>query len=532
MAKNNDRNLNVTIKNQSDSDNEVVISVSSILKQMKRLLATWLAASVMAGVLGVALSAIITFSSKTPARALVSFTYPNIEKGLDPAGRKFEIETMKNPVVIERALTKLDIDLEKLEDVRSNVSFDSKIPDDAYDKLTAYYSVMDKATTGSLSAAQAMLDTKYYPTQFTVYFDFGKAGFDRKTGVEVLNTMLDCYTDYFYEQYGYNEALGAAVNAHEYENYDYAQQIDLFRDSLRKVRSYLNKLSNDDNTTFRSSVTGYSFKDISEYAKTVSSIDLDRISSYISINNVTKNKDEALAYYDFKIENLKRDKDEYTERLEAINNSISQYEKDHIYIFGNGTEGTNTESTVHSEQYDLLFRQKTSAQNELAETKQDIKYYEQRREDLKNNKNSSTANVERVEADIAALSEKVANIVDLTEKTADDYYENVQFAHAYNILIPASRSVGAGIKDAIINSIKPLFVVEALIFFIYLVAAFVSAFKKDNRKAFADGDDDDDDDDDDEDETDLEEVIEAVEEEAEKAEKKAVKTVKKNGRKK
>lgn len=256
---------------------------------------------------------------------------------------------------------------------------------------------MDKATSGSLSAAQAMLDTKYYPTQFTVHFDYGKAGFNRQTGIDFLNTLLRCYGDYFYEEYGYNEPLGTAVNALEYEGYDYAQQVDLFRSSLRTVRNYLSNLNRDDNTSFRSSITGYTFNDLSDYAKTITSIDLDRISSYISVNNVTKDKDAALAYYNYRIENLNRDKSEYAERLTALDASISKYQKDTIQVFGNGTKDTNIESTLHSEQYDLLFQQKTSVEASLAQVKQDINFYTSRRDALQNNKNSSKANVEKVE---------------------------------------------------------------------------------------------------------------------------------------
>lgn len=519
MAKSNERNLNVTIKND-DLNDGAAISVSSILKYLKKFVLMWLVISFIVGCLGVAVSGALTFIAKEPAKALVSFTYSGIEKGLDPKGRKFDINSMKNPNVIEKALTALDLDLKDIETIRANISFDYKIPDDAYDKLTAYNSVMDKATSGSLGAAQAMLDVTYYPTQFTIYFDFGKAGYNRKTGVELLNTLLDCYRDYFYEEYGYNEPLGVAINAAEYENYDYVQQLDLFRNSLRQVRSYLGSLSNDDNTTFRSSVTGYTFKDISEYAKTVSSIDLDRISSYISINNVTKDKDAAIAYYDYRIENLKRDEVEYKERIASIDASIDRYKKDSILIFGNGTDTTNTEYATHSEQYDLLFRQKTTADANLAQTKQDINYYESRRAALQNNKNSSEANVKKVEADIASLSEKVKQIVELTENTADDYFENVQFAHAYNILIPATRSVSAGIGSAISNAIKPLVVIELLIFVIYMMIVFISALKYEAAKNRVIkkiiGDDDEN-----EEEISVEEFTEMIEEELDKDDEKS-----------
>ncbi len=527
MAKNNERNLNVTIKNQEDNKDEVIISISAIMKNLKKYLAVWLVIAIIAGLLTFSLSAIKSFTAKTPAKALVSFTYSGIEQGLDPKGRKFEIESMKNPKVIEKALTEKGLDLKKIEDIRTSLSFDYKIPQEAYDQLTAYNSVMDKATSGSLSAAQAMLDTKYYPTQFTVHFDFGKAGFDRQTGVDFLNTLLRCYGDYFYEEYGFNKPLGTAVKTADYNNYDYAQQVDLFRNSLRTVKSYLDNLAKDDTTTFRSSATGYTFSDLSDYAKTITGIDLDRISSYITVNNVTKDKDSTLAYYNYRIENLKRDKDEYAERLAAIESSIASYEKDVVQVFGNGIDDTEKKQTVHSEQYDSLFKQKTSVESSLAQTKQDINFYVSRRDAIQNNKASSKANVEKIEADIAELSKKVENLVDLTEQTASDYYENVQFANAYNILVPATKSVGAGLSQAASDSVKTIVIVELLIFVVYLAVAFIAALKSENsKKPVKAGADDDDDDDED---IDLEELVDVIEEEAEKAEKQT--NVKKNKKK-
>lgn len=525
MAKNIERNLNVTIKNQEEDKNEVIISIAAIIKNLKKYLAVWLVIAIIAGLLTFCWSAYKTFSAQTPAKGLVSFTYNGIEKGLDPKGRKFEIESMKNPKVIEKALTEMGLDLNKIESIRTSLSFDYKIPQDAYDQLTAYSSIMEKASGGSLTAAQAMLDTKYYPTQYTVKFDFGKAGFDRTTGVDFLNTLLNCYGDYFYEEYGYNEPLGTSVRVADYNSYDYAQQIDLFRTSLRTVKTYLDNLAKDDTTTFRSSATGYTFSDLSDYAKTITGIDLDRISSYITVNNVTKDKDSTLAYYNYRIENLKRDRDEYAERLEAINNSITSYKKDVIQVFGNGTENTDTESTLHSEQYDSMFRQKTSIESSLAQTKQDINYYTSRRDALQNNKASSKANVDKVEADIAELSKKISNLVDLTEQTASDYYENVQFANAYNILVPATKSVGAGISQAAQGAVKTILIVEIIILAIYLAIAFMAALKYANSNKLAKSGADDDDDE----EVELEELSNVIEEEAEKTEKQT--NVKKNKKK-
>ena len=521
MVKNNERNLNITIKNQEEND-ETIISFSSIFKQLKRFFALWIVVAVIAGLVVFALSAFKSFSYVSPAQAIVSFTYDGIEQGLDPKkGGKFDIETMKSPKVIEMALTKMGMDIESLEDIRSNISFGYIMPQDAYEKLKAYNSVMEKASSGSLSAAQAMLDVKYYPTKYEIFFNYGKAGFDTATGTEILNTIVDCYAEYFYQLYGFNKPLGAAVTAVDSDSYDYPQQVELYRDSLRKVRSYLDSLSSEDNTAFRSSITGFSFNDLAEYAKTVTSIDLDRISSYISVNNVTKNKDSAIAYYDYRIENLTREKDEYTERLSALDASIAKYVKDSATFIGAGAEGINGEASIHSDQYDSMFKQKTTMEANLAQTVQDIKFYESRREALKSNKTSSKANIEKVEEDLAGLKAKVTEIVDLTEKTANDYYENVQFANAYSVLAYASKSATAGISEALNASLHTIIVWEVLIFAVYLAIVLFSALKRDNsrKKAVKTVAEDDFDDDDE-----LEEAVEeAAEKETEKAQKKSKK---------
>lgn len=67
------------------------------MKNLKRFLGAWIAVAIIAGLLTFSLSAFKTFSAKNPTKALVSFTYSGIEKGLDPKGRKFEIESMKKP---------------------------------------------------------------------------------------------------------------------------------------------------------------------------------------------------------------------------------------------------------------------------------------------------------------------------------------------------------------------------------------------------------------------------------------------------
>jgi hypothetical protein len=84
MAKKEDRNLNITIKNQEDKADEVVVSISTVIKKLKKYLFVWIVAAVFFVVVSFGYAAVTTHVNKPALSALVSFSYSGIEKGLAP----------------------------------------------------------------------------------------------------------------------------------------------------------------------------------------------------------------------------------------------------------------------------------------------------------------------------------------------------------------------------------------------------------------------------------------------------------------
>lgn len=509
MAKNNDRNLNVTIKNAEDEKDEVIISLPAIMRKLKKYFLPWIIIAAMLGALIVSLKTVETIRNKPPITALVSFSYKGVEKGLDPDGRTFDVNTLKTPEVIKNALTELDIDLENLEGVRQNIRISGIIPSDAIDRITMYQSVVEKSQNGNLPAAEAVLDVSYFPTQYEVTFNYGKTGLSKDKAVQVLNTTLEKYRDYFYKQYGYNDTLGAAVSTIKYSDYDYPEAVDLFRSTLSTLAKYINGISNADTTHFRSS-DGYTFDDLYETIKTIRSLDLDKAESLITVNNITKNKQDSIDYYQFRIESLTRQKDADEESYRAVVSAKESYEKDKLLLVQNG-EGTNQEISKNSEEYDRLVQKEVNLAAEIAETRQQINFYESRKEALNKASNCTPAQMEDMEKRLSDVDTKVKDIVEKTKAAAEEYYEEVEYANAYKVLVPAANSKTAGIKAIIKGSLKLVVLVEAFIFLMYFGIAFVTALKDENKKkalkavagnAGGDGDDDDDDD--------IEEVVEEV----------------------
>lgn len=493
MSKKEERNLNVTIKSDEDDKDSVVLSISSFGKGLKRYFLPWVivAVIVFVGVAGIKTIGVVC--NKTPLKALIGFNYKGIESGEDPAGHTFDINTVKNVQVISEALAENDVDLEKADAVRNAITFEGVIPSDAIDKMTTYKSVYENSTNGNLAAAQAMLDVTYYPTQFKVSFDYGSTGLTKDKAVQVLNSMLNHYRDYFFDQYGYNKSLGQSLSAVSYEDYDYSEAVDLFRVNLNALSDYVNTLSRSDSSHFRSKetgvegedgLTGYTFDDISQSIDAVKRIDLARISSYVTVNNVTKDKTATIAYYQYNIDELNREKNAYTERLANLKTAIDSYKKDTVLVMS-GIDGTSQELSQSSEQYDKLVERYDNVATQLANVKQDISMYTQRKEGLEKGKEGTKDMEDYTVGELAKLNDKVNRLIEITRIASEQYYETEEFANAYNIFAPAVNSKIDTVKSILHASLMPLIVVEALVLIIYIIIAFVFAIRSDSSKKTA-----------------------------------------------
>lgn len=484
MNNQDNRNINITLKNEEEDKDEIIVSLPTIFRKLKKYFLIWLVVAAIVFVAVFGGTTIKTMHRKPVITAVVSFTHEGIEKGLDPNGMDFNKDTIKNPVVIESALTSLNLPLDQLDNIRNAIEIDGLIPADAMNKILTYKNVYENANSNNLQAAQSMLDVQIFPTKFQVTFNYAETSLSRKTAVQVLNTMLEEYKGYFFDMYGYNESLGSSVNALDISSYDYSEGIEVLKTSLDTLSKYVKQLSNDDNTRFRSSITGYTFDDLYQAIETVKSIDLDKVSSFVTVNNLTKDRNTAIAYYEYRINELGRRKTSLEEQLSSVKDSINAYEKDQIIIFGNGTDNTDTQSTQTSQQYDDMIGEKLDITNELAVTKQNINFYNERLTALKKSSTNSKEKIKQVDKQLDDVNTKVSQLIENIKLTADDYYENVTFQNAYNILTPATNSMGSTLSIIMNNVTMPLIAGEAVVLVIYFMIAFIAGIKAemDNKK--------------------------------------------------
>ncbi len=475
--KNQKHYLNITLENEEEKNKEeVVISFSGFIRQLKRFFLIWLCIAIVVGILLPVGYAIFASDQHKNLSALVSFNYNGIESGKAPDGSTFYSESIKNPVVIEKALTSLGHDLTELESIRQGISIEGIIPADAQDRITMYKSIYEQ---GNLNAGERMLEVKIYPTQYRIIFNYSKTSFQGRDAVELFNTILTSYSEYFFETYGFNEALGSAVTSLDYTEYDYSQAIDVFDSTLSTLQEYVNNLSSKDTTRFRSTKTGYTFSDLKESIATIRDVDLDVISSYINVNVVTKDKNTLLSYYNYRIENLNRQKKIAEDELKAVTEAIQNYEKDTIIVYGENQDAS--QYTQASEAYDNLISKKISAQKSVSTYTQKIDQYQKRVSELNGKTTASEQKMKKVEADLDNLNTKINELLKKVNATANEYYETVYLSNSYNILVPASSSALMTTKSILKAALEPFLILEALLFVIYFGIAFVQALVVTNK---------------------------------------------------
>ncbi len=482
MNTDNEKNISLILKQENEEPNEnITISLSTIFRQCRRILSLWIVLAVLSGLVSVSFTMFLNKSVQSDiVTSLVCFNYQGAANGLAPDGSKFDVNKIKAPSIIETALTNLDLPLDYVEPIRRNIEIKGVIPSEAMDKITLYHDIYATGGTAGLEAVNSLLEIGYNPTYYIINFDNVISGFDIEMGKKIIDEVLIAYQDYFFTLYGYNKALGNSVAAIDYTEYDYPAAVDIFKGIYDELDRYIINLQNyDDSVGFRSNETGYSFSDIRRSVRVLRGSDLDALSSYITINNISKDMDQLITYYEYRIEQLERDEKVLSAELKALTNSIDTYEKDELLIFGETTELEGNNYSQVSQKYDEMIEQKVSVKEQHANKQQEIEYYKSRLKTFKESKSDASGDTDYVDEKFANLYDKTKELIEITTKTSDEYYENVVFANAFNILVPSSGDANSVEMGSIII---PVLIIEALVFMGCFGYAFVSAIIIDVKK--------------------------------------------------
>lgn len=448
-----------------------LLSLRALLAKMKKLFWLWLALAVLAGLL-VLWSSYQNIPERGVATAVVSFSYDGIESGNDPSGNRFDPADLKNADVVRDAAGSAGLDTgeESIQRIQNEITINGNVPSGVLQNVADYTSIY---AAGSNASTTSVRNASYFPTQYSVSFDFAAAGYSRENGLALFNALLTTYQTYFYELYGYNASIERSVQALDYSGYDYDRATTVLDARLTLLKNYVERLAAQDNTRFTSKETGYTFSDLVDAVDTMHNEDIVRLSSYIESNNLTKARTDLLDYYTYKIEDEWRYRTQQQEQLETINKLIDGYAKTYAVVTSlTGVEGSDGvqgyEISQSSETYDNLVKEGITCRTNISESDERIAQYRRRAEQLQSGVSTgSSAVVENMLSDTDA---KIVKLMEKINQTVSEYYETVRLKRAFQVLSVSDGSSVSAIS-LIGNALSDGIAAEAFVFGLYLLAA-------------------------------------------------------------
>ena len=451
------------------------IRLSQLWDAVKR----WFPAFLLALLLVFAYHALF-LSEHATCSALVHFNYTGVESGFDPNGHPFDPTEIKNVEVVRRAAEAAGLDAteEAVERIRAALDVHASISSEVFETLTENTSIFGE---DELSEVTDIRESSYFPANYAVKLHYADAGISAQDAQRFLSEFLTAYEEFFYDKYGYHVAFENSLNDNDYQTYDYIDAVDVLGNHLTTLRDYLTHAEGQDNARFVSTETGYSFLDLIDTLDTIRSENLQWVTSYIVSNNMTKDRQYLIDYYQYKIEDAQRAMTQLDSRLYTLNQQIESYVKTNAVfpIMGDSSGGDSNEVsgefefTQPSQMYNDLINQKVACQTSISETQEQIAMLTRRMERLQSWESSGSAEI--VEEQLTTIDKKAAQLLSDIQRTSDDFYRSEWLKHAFQILNePKSHALSIGKRATAVDIIA----VEALLFGLCILSAV-----RDSRKA-------------------------------------------------
>ena len=468
------------------------LSFTKMSRHLKRLSKAWFVLAVLAGLLILAV-VFLQSPERNMASTTLIFSFDGIDAGLDPFGNRFDPEDIKADAYLRAAAEQvgMETDTKTIERLSGAISIRGYVPESAIDQAVAYTKIVTGEGSETVAVSTDLNNSSFTPTQYTVSLNTKSAGCSASRGRQLLDALVEAYSAAFHEMYGYNRSIGDAVQAIDYNDYDYTEAIDVLDGRLVSLRSYISQLAGEDYTRFRAESTGYTFADLVAAIDTIRSEDISWVSSYIVSNNITKDRDELIDYYQYQIEEAQRAQTAELERLSALRAMAEGYTKTKTVILGidSGSRGDSGgyEFTQPSTFYDSLSADTVKSRTSIREIQERINLYAARSERLRYE--ASTGSVALVEERLANMDAKIKALISNTEQTVTEYAETVRLKRAIQVVGGSSRS-GLSLGTLIRRAFGTALAAEALLLGLFvLFAALLSVDRKSKKEALmlADG---------------------------------------------
>ena len=300
--------------------------------QLTRYLRKWWWAIAVFSVLSGLLFYMYIASKQTyKAQTLIEFTNPQASDGLYPSGDKIDVDEIRSSSVIWNALDSINRS-DSVDVIRRKTT------------VTAVISDQDSA----IQAAKwdDGLEYDFFPTQYIITYESDSAE-SASEARRILEAIVDSYIALFSSKYMSANEVPNSVESLRNLNYDYLEWAEILDNFVNTDRNYLITMS-DEEPLFRSSQSGYSFRDLLNEYNLISSIYLPSLYAIILENHVTMDPELLIARYQYRKDQNNLAIKNYEEALAVVETMLATYTEkndESIQFLWGGGETSDSDTT-------------------------------------------------------------------------------------------------------------------------------------------------------------------------------------------
>lgn len=422
---------------------ESEISLREILQSVwkgKKIIAITTAVALVTGLVGASLTN-PNRHYNAAAESIIAFNYEGIEKGLDPHGQKFDIGKLKSPGILDKIVQKtkkVEPDI-TVDDIRNNIEITPIVPGEVTQRIKAQIESVEKGKENVKSLEEYV----YFPNQFVIRYNMPDSlDLPGSKSREILDGVIDEYIQYFNDTYTDRSTLANALGNFNYNEYDYPEVANVMRGQINVMKSYIDA-RNREAGDYRSQATGLTFSDLRGQLDVVDSIDVNRLNSLVTAYKLTKDKDRLVKSLQERIKNYQLTVAKKRDESAKASDIVSKFQKDkNVIVAGNGTAESMVETEKTNPLYDSLVQRSLDTSVDATDALHEIGYLNQQIALYQAEDGTPVEQKKKAEQDAAVLikrlDEKMKNMIELTNKTVAEYYENKYDKNAVTRVTPAA----------------------------------------------------------------------------------------------
>ena len=474
------KKIDLYINNQEGQEQGIsIMNVFSILGKKFKIFGWLMLSTLLLGLL--VPTFMYTFKIKNEqAVSVLSLDYEAANEGKDPNGDDLDITYLKSSYIVNNALKNVTLS-KKLStaQVQNNIKITGILTDETKQQKEILDKLLEEKNNEYGKLIQQF--TLQYRPQFIItignVFKNGSDNIILPTDdlQRLLSAVTDSYNEYFIETYQDRTLPNDYIGAINENTLDYLETLDEISNSLNYLESYCESRS-ESLPNYRTT-EGVSFADLAEIINTLRSTDIDYIYSYVSLNNIYKDKLVLKTYYEMQKRNAELDLVETNANIVTLNNSIENYKNGKVVV--NTTDGGTPIEVPHTDaEYNRLVLELTNMNEHKSTLEEQIAVLTDRLNDIDGPEATAEQKAKAQEYVKNAITDSKA-LYSLVYRSAQELFASSAYKNRYMHTVTTTKieNISDNIKNFALGAAAGL----AVGLIIWIGDAFIIEFRNVRR---------------------------------------------------